>query len=302
MPLPDLMLSRSTHDRRGVERDDPALLERLWGQRATRVLRWCAGATPVVERGAGTGLDLVGPSEVPESSLRVFLGRGRDGVALVAAQVDHERVEGDGWQDLRLVAPRLDATDAGLFTAATAVLRWHQVHTHCPRCGSPTRVESSGWVRRCPRDDSQHFPRTDPAVIMAVVDEQGRLLLGHNPAWPPRRYSTLAGFVEPGETLEDAVRREVAEEVGVVVGEVVYEGDQPWPFPASLMLGFTARALSTQVATDDHEITDARWFTREDLAGQVERGEVLLPPPVSIAHRLVERWYGRSLPAAAEWR
>lgn len=300
--LADLMLSRSTHDRRGAERDDPGLLDALWGEESTRVLRWCAGATPVVERGAGAGLDLVPPSAVPRSALRVFLGRGRDGVAHVAAQVEHERAEGDGWADLRLVAPRLDATDAGLFTAATAVLRWHQVNTHCPRCGSATEVVSSGWVRRCPRDDSQHFPRTDPAVIMAVVDDAGRLLLGHNPAWPERRYSTLAGFVEPGETLEDAVRREVAEEVGVVVGEVVYEGDQPWPFPASLMLGFTARAVSTVVSTDDHEITDARWFTREGLAGEVEGGQVLLPPPVSIAHRLVERWYGKPLPVVEEWR
>lgn len=302
MPLSDLMLSRSTHDRRGIERDDPSLLERLWGDERTRVLRWSAGATPVVDHEGATRLDLVAPSVVGERSIRAFLGRDVDGVAHVVAQVEHERVEGDGWEDLRLVAPRLDETDAGLFTQASALLRWHQVSTHCSRCGAATQVVSSGWVRRCPRDASQHFPRTDAAVIMAVVDDEGRLLLGHNPAWPVNRYSTLAGFVEPGETLEDAVRREVAEEVGVVVGEVVYEGDQPWPFPASLMLGFTARALTTTVTADENEITDARWFTREELPGQVERGEVLLPGPVSIAHRLVERWYGRPLPAVEEWR
>lgn len=302
MPLPDLMLSRSTHDRRGVERDDPALLERSWDDESTRVLRWSSGATPVIDREGAARLDLVAPSAVGEFSLRAFLGRDVDGVAHVAVRVEHERVEGDGWEDLRLVAPRLDETDAGLFTSATALLRWHQVHTHCPRCGSPTDVVSSGWVRRCPRDQSQHFPRTDAAVIMAVVDEADRLLLGHNPAWPANRYSTLAGFVEPGETLEDAVRREVAEEVGVVVGEVVYEGDQPWPFPASLMLGFTARALTTTVTTDENEITDARWLSREELPGLVESGEVVLPGPVSIAHRLVERWYGRPLPVVEEWR
>jgi NAD+ diphosphatase len=129
------------------------------------------------------------------------------------------------------------------------------------------------------------------------------LLLGHNPAWPERRFSTLAGFVEPGESLESAVRREVAEEVGVPVGDVDYLGSQPWPFPASLMLGFTARALDAQVKADGVEITDARWFTRDELTRSVSSGEVLLPPGVSIARRLIEHWYGAELTDAIEaWR
>jgi NAD+ diphosphatase len=188
-------------------------------------------------------------------------------------------------------------------TESVAVLGWHATHTHCPRCGTPTEPVEAGWSRRCPADGSGHYPRTDPAVIMSVVDADDRLLLGHNPAWPDGRYSTLAGFVEPGESLEAAVRREVAEEVGVVVGEVEYLGSQPWPFPASLMLGFAARAVDPTISTDDVEITDARWFTREELRSAAAAGDVLLPSGVSIARRLVEHWYGGELPGAREaWR
>ncbi len=142
------------------------------------------------------------------------------------------------------------------------------------------------------------YPRTDPAVIMTVVHGEGpdeRLLLGHAAHWPERRFSTLAGYVEPGESLENAVRREVAEEAGVVVGDVAYRGSQPWPFPASLMLGFSARALTTELHVDGVELTDARWFTRAELADAVRSGEVLLPGRSSIARALVEDWFGARL-------
>lgn len=306
--LTDLQLSRSAVDRRGDERADPEALARAWADEGTRVLRWADGLTPVVGGDDGpVRLDLVPPSAVPGAGpgvgLVVLLGRDGDGVLHLAAEVGApDGSAGGDWQDLRVLGTVLDDRDAGLLTEATAVLRWHLVHPRCPRCGEATDVVAAGWVRRCPRDGSEHFPRTDPAVIMTVVDDDDRVLLGHNPAWPAGRYSTLAGFVEPGESLEAAVRREVLEEVGVVVGEVTYLGNQPWPFPASLMLGFAARAVDTRVRTDDVEITDARWFSREELRAAATAGTVVLPGGISIAARLVEHWYGGPLPVSGDWR
>jgi NAD+ diphosphatase len=304
MVLAQLQLSRSTLDRRAEERSDPEALVRAWADPATRVLPWSEGLVPVVHSVDAEGreqprLDLRVPAQVGEHGTRVLLGRDPEGVLHLAAEVAEP---GEGWADLRALGAVLDDRDAGILTQATAVLRWHAVHPRCPRCGQPTEVVQSGWVRRCPSDASEHFPRTDPAVIMAVVDDADRLLLGHNPAWPPGRYSTLAGFVEPGESLEAAVRREVLEEVGVAVGEVSYLGNQPWPFPASLMLAFLARAVDTAVHLDDVEITDARWFTRDQLREAAASGEVLLPGGISIAHRMVAHWYGAELPPQPEWR
>jgi NAD+ diphosphatase len=154
-------------------------------------------------------------------------------------------------------------------------------------------------MRRCPADGSEHFPRVDPAVIMLVTDREDRALLAHNREWPARRVSILAGFVEPGESAEQAVLREVSEETGLRVGGVRYLGSQPWPMPQSLMLGFRARADDgQQIRVDDDEIAEAHWFSREGLRLAMERGEVLLPPPVSIAHRIIESWFGGSLPGS----
>lgn len=314
-PLPDLSLSRSTSDRQGARRGDDGLLDRLWGDDAVRVLRVHDGRTPVARgsagapAGGGAKLALVPPSHVPAAAphgVRVLLGTGPDGTWYVAQEVADPSLDpggGDDWADLRTLGVELDALEAGLLTQAVAVLRWHAVNPCCPRCGAPTSVEQAGWVRRCTADGSEHFPRTDPAVIMSVVDADDRLLLGHNDMWPDKRYSTLAGFVEPGESLEAAVRREVLEEVGIEVGDVDYLGNQPWPFPASLMLGFRGTAVSTEVLTDDVEITDARWFSRSELAQAVRDGDVLLPPPVSIARRIIEHWYGGPLDdSGGVWR
>jgi NAD+ diphosphatase len=299
MKLHRLALSRATLDRAAHLRDQPDLLDRLWQDTRTRVVRVGHGRAPVQEVAGRVVLQLAGPQEVPGEALRVFLGTNRDGVGYVAAT----DTPADGWAGLRQVGAVLDDTDAGLLTESVALLGWHETHQFCPRCGAPTEPARGGWSRVCPLDHSEHHPRTDPAVIMSVVDADDRLLLGHNPAWPERRFSTLAGFVEPGESLESAVRREVAEEVGVPVGDVDYLGSQPWPFPASLMLGFTARALDAQVKADGVEITDARWFTRDELTRSVSSGEVLLPPGVSIARRLIEHWYGAELTDAIEaWR
>jgi NAD+ diphosphatase len=237
---------------------------------------------------------------------------GDDGALVLADAADHGGdafflgVDGDGtsyWgcvgvpprrlgaraATLRDVGATLSDRDAGLLVATVALANWHATHTHCPRCGATTVVEQGGWVRRCGADDSQHFPRTDPAVIVLIHDGADRCLLGRQPSWPPGRYSTLAGFVEPGESLEHAVRREILEESGVEVGDIVYRGSQPWPFPASLMLGFEARATGGEPDVGDDELEDVRWFTRDE----VRRGSALLPPPSSIAHWLITTWLAR---------
>ncbi len=198
----------------------------------------------------------------------------------------------DGWTSLRVVGAALDARDAGLATTAVALDAWHDRHPRCPRCGAPTRVAQAGWSRVCDVDGSEHYPRTDPAVIMAVVDDADRLLLGHAATWPEGRYSTLAGFVEAGESAEQAVRREVREETDVVVDRVEYRGSQPWPFPGSLMLGYRAHAVRTHITVDGEEMTAARWYTRAELAADVRGGALLLPGRASIARALVEEWFG----------
>ncbi|MGO4234911.1 NAD(+) diphosphatase [Pseudarthrobacter sp. YAF2] len=196
------------------------------------------------------------------------------------------------WAGFRDVAAGLTATSTALFVESSAIANWHAGHTHCPRCGSPTDVEAGGWVRRCPADNSEHYPRTDPAIIVTVVGPDGRLLLGGGGPLDARNYSTLAGFVEPGESLEQAVVREIQEEVGVRVAACQYLGSQSWPFPASLMLGFTAVTEDTQATPDGVEVTRARWFSREELQEAVLSGEITISSRLSIARSLIEHWYG----------
>ncbi len=198
---------------------------------------------------------------------------------------------------LREAAALLNDRDAGLFTHAVALANWHATHTHCPQCGTPTVTVAAGHARRCPADGSEHFPRVDPAVIMLVTDPDDRCLLARNRRWPERRVSILAGFVEPGESAEQAVAREVEEETGITVNRVRYVGSQPWPMPQSLMLGFRAAAAGElDLRVDDDEIAEAHWYSREELRNALAAQEILLPPPVSIAHRLIESWYGEELP------
>jgi NAD+ diphosphatase len=196
------------------------------------------------------------------------------------------------WEGFRDVAARLDPTHTALFVEASAIANWHASHTHCPRCGTPTTVETGGWVRRCPADNSEHYPRTDPAIIVTVVGPDGRLLLGGGGPLDAKNFSTLAGFVEPGESLEQAVVREIHEEVGVRVKACQYLGSQSWPFPASLMLGFTAATDDTEAMPDGVEVTRARWFSREELQEAVLSGEIVISSRLSIARSLIEHWYG----------
>jgi NAD+ diphosphatase len=195
------------------------------------------------------------------------------------------------------VLATLPEPDAGFMVHAVALAEWHASHRFCPRCGSPLVSTAAGHVLRCAENDHQQFPRTDPAVIMMVTDGE-RALLGRQAAWPEGRYSTLAGFVDPGESLEEAVIREVAEETGVHVSDVAYFGNQPWPFPQSLMVGFFARATSTDILVDGEEIQDARWFTRAEMKEQAEAGTLVLPGGISISRSLVEAWYGGPLPGS----
>ena len=195
----------------------------------------------------------------------------------------------------REVGAALSAADAGLVVHALALAEWHRAHRHCTRCGGVLDFTAAGHVLTCQDCGVQQFPRTDPAVIMAVVDGD-RCLLGRKAQWPEGRYSTLAGFVDPGESLEQAVRREVAEEVGIEIGEVTYFGNQPWPFPASLMIGFLAQAVSFEIDVDGEEISDARWFTRDQVRSETEAGTLRLPAGISISRSLVESWYGGRLP------
>lgn len=192
---------------------------------------------------------------------------------------------GERFAELRPLASDLPANEAGLAAYARALDLWRVGHRFCGRCGTATTATRAGHARHCPACNQYTFPRLDPAVIVLVHDGE-RALLGRQASWPPGRFSTIAGFVEPGETLEDAVRREVHEEAGILVGEVTYHSSQPWPFPASLMLGFTARALPATPVLHDGELEEAGWFSR----AQLRSGAVLLPPPEAISRRLIDSW------------
>jgi NAD+ diphosphatase len=286
-----IALSRHAHDRIADRRVDDAWLAEVWGDPATRVLV-IAGTR---FRRDGERVAWVSPQEAPDGT-RVLLG-DLGGVVHFAVVVGREHAD-ETWTGLRGIVAQVDEAEAALVVHAIGIAEWLFATRHCPRCGQSLEVTQLGHVLRCPQGHEE-FPRTDPAVIMVVVDGEApddRCLLGRHPAWPPGRYSTLAGFVEPGESIEQAVRREVLEESGIRVGGVAYFGSQPWPLPRSLMIGCVARAVSTEVSVDGEEIEDARWFTRAQMKEEAEAGTLVLPGGVSISRSLVEHWYGGPLP------
>jgi NAD+ diphosphatase len=286
-PGPVPVLSRVAHDRNHTARSlpDPAQ------GRPVRVLTVSPEGTVPVEDGADRPrLVCDEQPKLPQGA--VYLGEA-DGVPYAAVRGERSlTVSGrqvDRWAGLRELGADLDDLEAGLLAEAVAILEWHDRHRFSPLTGVATTVEQAGWVQRDPADGTQFFPRTDPAVIMLVHDGGDRVVLGRQAAWPPGRFSILAGFVEPGESAEAAVAREVAEEVGLAVTDVRYVGSQPWPFPQSLMLGFVARVEGPdELVVDTTEIQEAHWFTRDQLrAGE---GPAALPPPVSIARHIIDRW------------
>lgn len=291
-------LARSGIDRSAHERENEGLLESLRADAATRVLVVAGDAAPLSETG---GLLYLAPSDAPDDAEWAFLGRAADGSAVVAAVVpggDGEPFAAPasrGWGSLRAVGGELSPADAGAFVEALSLGRWLLDAPFCPACGSRTTLHKAGWARRCPACGREHFPRTDPAVIVAVTSEQhpDRLLLGSNALWGADRYSCFAGFAEAGESLEATVARELREEAGIEVKEVSYRGSQAWPYPRSLMLGFLATALDdTAARPDGEEIVAVRWFEREEIgAALAGEGTVRLPGSASIAHRLIADWH-----------
>jgi NAD+ diphosphatase len=290
-PVP-IALSRQAHDRIADRRVDDGWFAETWADQRTRVLV-IAGTRFRVADGQ---VPWVSPQEAPDG-VPVLLG-DLDGVVHFAVIVGPE-VAGEGWTGLRGAIQHVEEREGALVVHAVGIAEWLFATRHCPRCGGLLQPAQLGHLLHCPDCGRDEFPRTDPAVIMVVVDGEApddRCLLGRHPDWPPGRYSTLAGFVEPGESIEQAVRREVFEESGIKVGEVSYFGSQPWPLPRSLMVGCIARAESTEVSVDGEEIEDARWFSRAEMKTEAEAGRLVLPGGISISRSLVEHWYGVPLP------
>jgi NAD+ diphosphatase len=292
-------------DRAGLRRRDHDWIDRLLANPQTRLVPVWRQQSFILqaEMPAAAILSLEMASDLIQSADEIALlgleGDPDSGIAYFAVEISHlEAPEAHPllktagrFADIRSVGPLLGQEEGQLLAYARGLMHWHNRHRFCGVCGSKTVSEDAGHQRRCTSSacNAVHFPRTDPAVIMAVSDGE-RLLLGRQASWPPGMRSVLAGFVEPGESLEEAVAREVKEEVGIEVEDVRYHSSQPWPFPSSIMLGFNARALSTDIHLSPDEIAEAAWYTREQLRASSEDETFRLPRRDSIARRLVEDW------------
>lgn len=262
----------------------------LWRSEDAKLLKIDAGSRFTTNVG-GSKLRMTRPFVEFDSQRHRLLGL-LNGSAIFSVEA---LTEGEV-HDFREVGAMLTDNERDIAATASALNQWHRAEPRCPKCGEPTQVINGGFARHCLTCGHDHFPRTDPAVIVAVLDAQDRILLGRQSTWPARRVSILAGFVEAGESLEQAIHREIAEEVDVSLSAVRYYGSQPWPFPRSLMLGFVARASSTAICVDGDEIESADWFTRDAVRSQVASGELGLPGETSIAYRLIEAWLNDDLP------
>lgn len=298
-------------DRAGELRVNQETLDQLW-QRA-KILQIAEGRIAAVD----TALTLISAQDVAAhiaahtftEGSRYFLGLDLETKAPFFAwdtewvgSIDDE-VKEVGFSTVREIGSLLSEQELEISLHAIGLSNWHRAHPRCPRCGGATRVDLGGAARTCDADGSQHHPRTDSAVIVLVKDRSDRILLGHQPIWPEGRFSTFAGFLEPGETFEQCVAREVLEESAVVVTELKYLGSQPWPFPASIMISFEAVTDNPERAQGDgQEITEVKWFTRAQLMAAAKDGSLLLPPSISVARKMIERWLGESAPGGQTWR
>ena len=280
-------------------RTDSVALEKLWDQALILQIidgRIAATEDALVFSNAAT---VNSRSETFNSGERLFLGLGRDDqipyFAWRTSWINEpltEEEKFEGFATLREIGGSLDDEEIALAMHAVGLVNWHAAHPKCPRCGADTVSDLGGAVRVCVADSTQHHPRTDPAVIVLVKDSDDRILLGHQPVWPEKRFSTFAGFVEPGESFEECVSREVFEEAGVYCNDINYLRSQAWPFPASIMIAFEAITDHPENARPDgEEITEVRWFTRDEMKLAVMNADILLPPSISVARKMITAWY-----------
>ncbi|MEM7674675.1 MAG: NAD(+) diphosphatase [Myxococcota bacterium] len=298
-----IWLSTGPLDRRAEIRTLPDSFETYLAHPEARVVPVVGTKSLVVNDGDLIRASLIERRQVSWSSSEwVFLGM-RDETPLFAAEVPPESdsltLPGD-FQDLRRVGPALSKDDAAILGYARAMIYWHQKHRFCGVCGHPTEPREAGHKRVCTNEDcrTEHFPRTDAAMIVVVHDGADRCLLARSPRFPPHMFSALAGFLEPGESLEDCVVREVFEEVGLRVTDVCYHSSQPWPFPRSIMIGFHARAETTDLALDRAEIEEARWVTRDYLQAKNSWKDFFIPPRIAVARHLIDDWVAGRVPSA----
>ncbi len=292
-PRPNTLATASL-DRLSDRRNEVSWIAEQWAAETTVVqLAWRGTHAVLGDRSVGIAARLL-PDGVAEP---IFLGtlHGTAHFGVDASALERDAIVSLIGEDAVLMSLRdgaavLHADDANLLAMTAGLARWHAMHRFCGVCGAPTSVRAAGHERHCDACSTTQFPRTDPAVIMLVHDDD-RAVLGRQKIWPQGMYSTLAGFVEPGESLEDAVAREVFEEVGLRCDSIRYSSSQPWPFPQSLMVGFHAKATTTELAVHPTELDDAQWFTRQDLdEARRRRGFPMIPPPLTIARRLLDEW------------
>lgn len=288
-------------DRAGELRSKPEVLEELWA--TASIIEVGSGRVRSTSANGSATLEFISP-EAAIGGDRYFLGIDRTTETAYFAWASGAVVNDvEDYLTLRELAGDLSPLQLEVAMHAIALANWHHAHPHCPRCGAPTEIDLAGAARICRVDETQHHPRTDAAVIVLIKDRDDRILLGHQPVWPEGRFSTFAGFLEPGETFEQCVAREVYEESGVRLTEVSYLGSQPWPFPASIMVAFTAITDRPEDARPDgEEITEVKWFSREELKSAAADGSLLLPPTVSVARRMIESWLGETAIGGETWR
>jgi len=292
----NLPLAEVALDRDYLSRTREKLFEELWLNSQTKVLVMFDQQVLLAD---GSALKYLEPSQVSLEGNPVYLGKTlTDDAPVVMLIIESDAaltLEPDEtrWHHLRKSGIGLSSTDAAIFTQALALANWHSLHAFCSSCGESTSILQAGWVRRCDSENRELFPRTDPAIIVGVIDDQDRILLGSQGIWKENQYSILAGFVEPGESLEAAVIREMFEEAGIVVSDPQFVGSQAWPFPYSLMLGYLAKFSGGEAIPDGEEIVKLRWFSKQELKDEAD--SLLLPGKLSIARSIIEHWLGEEL-------